>query len=196
MSNTVITIVKHVEFTRVEMKFEVDNHMPIPELMAKIKKEYPGYAITSIEINSKVNHAEPKSRVYSFVVITDGRRLLAKVKHGLLRCIGGGSQGDETTRHSAYRRLNEEVEICDRANWYPVLMPLDSRTAHHKDVQYLESFFLVEVTPYELDCITGKDGRQLQTIPVDMDYLNSLTIDQECDDAYYYAMLRAIQYLS
>lgn len=194
-SKTEVTMVKYIGYTKIDLKFEVDNDMNVVDLMEVLKRDYPGYSIASISKTEDRHHSTARCRTYSFVVISDGKRLLSEEKNNLLHLIGGGSEGGETTRKTMYREFNEEIQIFDKERWSPDFTFLDSRIAYHRGVRYLENFYILEVTNTEFDAITSREGRLLQSIPADMDYLNSLNIGVECDDAFYYGMMRAIQHL-
>lgn len=49
--SSIVTIVKYLQYTKVEIKMDVPNDMPVPDMIQAINKQYPGYVITSIEIN-------------------------------------------------------------------------------------------------------------------------------------------------
>lgn len=195
MNKSTVTIVKYIQHTKLEIKFECPNDMQIPDLINTVNRQYPGYVIVSIELKHPPIAADSRSRVYSFIVLTDGKRFLSEVKNNLNHLIGGGSEAGETARQAAFRELNEEISIDHRFRWYPEMVFLDSRVTYYNGTRYLENIFMVEVSPAELDNITSKEGRQLATIPNDKDYIDNLGIGTECDESYVYGVMMAHNYL-
>lgn len=186
-SHCIVTLTSYKNNFKESIVVEIPYYMSMDDLQYLIKRDFPDHAITSID--KKLHILQSPKAKYAFAIITDGRRAIVEVKNKMFHLFGGGAEEGENLNQALFRELREELKYQGVPfSCLSIRGAFDARLATYRGVQYLETFYIIEVDDLS-DFEHNEDG-QLEVINFTEKDIKTLV----CDDTTRYGLLAAYDY--